>query len=64
MKLPLTNQEGKKLTRRYSGTFPPKTTMDKKAFKAYQNGETYFFFGRDSLHRPQRYLVPQEYKYI
>lgn len=63
MNPPIKNEKGEKLTRRYAGVFPPKNTADKKAFKAYQKGEEYFLFGRDNLGRPQKYLVPQEFKY-
>lgn len=63
MNLPLTNNKGQKLQRKYVGVFPPKTTMDKKAYKAYQNGEPHFSFGTDKLGRKQFYVTPQEYYY-
>jgi hypothetical protein len=65
MNLPLIQPKtGKRLTRRFTGVFPPESTMDKNALKAYIKGEPRFSYKKDSRGYKQYFVTPQEYKYV
>ena len=62
--LPLKNEQGQRLTRKFLGNHKPKNCAEQNELKAYLQGKQYFFYKKDKNGNPRRYEVRQEYFYI